>query len=88
MSYSEKFQQIVEALNYDQNMQAACGAIKTQLVSEHDFLQHNPTLKTVYLTATDETQEGTFEDAFLQVTINVFSFKIPIVARLESCRVT
>ena len=33
VSYSEKFEQIVEALSYDQNLQEACGAIKTQLVS-------------------------------------------------------
>ena len=69
-------------------MRNLCGAISIDLVSELSFLQHLLFSYSLTLQSDEKTEPKTFLDAYLKVSIDAYSFKIPITAEFTSCTVT
>jgi len=79
---------MVESLGYDQRMQQQCGPIKALLVSSKPFLYQEPSAQLLILLADEHTVQGSYEDAYFSVTLNAFSWRVPVRVEFTDCILT
>ena len=49
---------------------------------------HDAGIATLFLQATESTEEGTYTDTYLKITIDAFELKLPIVATFRGCQLS
>ena len=82
ISYKSKFDLVNEL-----KKARSCINISIKLVSKHTFLKLEPDGFQLTLHSDANTVEGTFEDSYLEVTLDALSLQIPITAQFKTCTV-
>lgn len=74
-------------MNLSPSQTEACGDIQVSLTSEQSFLELDENLRSVALLPEEGDAEGTFENAYLELSLSSAIMKVPIKIVTFSCTV-
>lgn len=80
VAYTDKIDQIVQALKFDDFKEEYCGELVYELVSPYEFLEFDSDSASISLKSDKSSVEGYYTEAVLNVTVSVYSWQIPINA--------
>ena len=87
VSYTDKIDQIVQALKFDDFKEEYCGELVYELVSPYEFLDFDSESSSISLKSDKSSVEGYYTEAVVNVTVSVYNWQIPINATFEGCYV-
>ena len=71
-----------------QQVQPVCGGdLKFHLETTLGFLKHDEGSKSLFLDEANIKKEATYDDSYLQITIDKHQLKLPVVVSFVSCKI-
>ena len=88
LSYKNKLDLVNDQLQFSESVQALCGGeLSVQLETRLNFLKHDKGSSTLFLEEANIKKEVTFDDSYLEITIDQYKLKLPVFISFVRCKI-